>query len=185
MCQVVQDVLHKLKSQGLSVHFPAAFWEHVPVAGTVPPCEEDRVPMDPDCDCTSCYYPESMVVVLRGGVFIHCLQDLIKDCPKWSVDCLICVCISRLHHHHGDAGIIAVLTDVLSYSSRPWTTWWTTCTPREQSHSRRSFLQGPSPWSTSPPWFTTLIGRLTWWNPQMPSNAGTCAQSIGSPLREL
>ena len=31
---------------------------------------------------------------------------------------MICVCISRLHHCHGAAGIIAVLTDVLSYSSR-------------------------------------------------------------------
>ncbi len=33
------------------------------------------------------------------------------------MDHLICVCISRLHHCHRDAGIITVLTDVLSYSS--------------------------------------------------------------------
>ncbi len=118
MHQVVQDVLHELKSQGLGMHFPAASWEHVPVLGTVPLCEEDRVPMDPDCNCTLCYYPESMVIIPRGEVFIQGLQDLIKDYPEWSIDCLIRVCVSRLHHHHGAAGIIAVLTDVLSYSSR-------------------------------------------------------------------
>ena len=82
MHQVIQDVLHESKSQGLSVHFPAVFWQHVPIAGAVPPCEEDRVPVDPDCDCTSCYYPESMVIVLRGEVFIQGLCDLIKVCPK-------------------------------------------------------------------------------------------------------
>ena len=74
--------------------------------------------MDPDCNCTLCYYPESMVIIPRGEVFIQGLQDLIKDYPEWSIDCLIRVCVSRLHHHHGAAGIIAVLTDVLSYSSR-------------------------------------------------------------------
>ena len=113
MHQVIQDVLHELNHQGLSAHFPAVFQECVPVAGTVPPCQEDRVPVDP----MSCYYPESMVVIPRGEVFIHGLQDLIKDHPEWSVDHLICVCVSRLHHHHRAAGIIAVLTDVLSYSS--------------------------------------------------------------------
>ncbi len=112
-----QVMLHKLRSQGLGTHFPAAFWEHVPIAGTVPLCQEDRVPMDPDYNHTSCYFPESMVIVPRGEVFIQGLCDLIKDCPEWNVDHLICVCISRLHHHHRDAGIIAVLTDVLSYSS--------------------------------------------------------------------
>ena len=117
MCQVIWDVLHELKNQGLGAHFPAAFQEHVPVSGTVPLCEEDQVPMDPDCDHTSCYYPEPMVIVLRGEVFIRGLRDLIKDCPEWNVDCLIQVCISRLHHCHRDAGIITVLTDVLSYSS--------------------------------------------------------------------
>ena len=74
--------------------------------------------MDSDCDCMSCYYPESMVIVLRGEVLIWGLWDLIKDHPEWNIDHLIHVCISRLHHHHGDTGIIAVLTDVLSYSSR-------------------------------------------------------------------
>ncbi len=68
--QVMQDMLHELKYQGLSAHFPAAFQEHVPIAGTVPPCEEDRVSVDPDCNHTSCYYPESMVVVPRK-VFIQ------------------------------------------------------------------------------------------------------------------
>ncbi len=110
MHQVIQDVLHKLKSQGLSAHFPAAFQECVSVVGTVPVCQEDRVPMDPDCDHTSCYYPKSMVIIPREEVFIRGLRDLIKDCPKWSINRLIRVCISRLHHHHGAAGIIAVLT---------------------------------------------------------------------------
>ncbi len=118
MHQVMWDVLHKLKSQGLRAHFPAAFQECVSIVGTVPPCQEDRVQVDPDCDCMSCYYPESIVIVLRGEVFIQDLQDLIKDHPKWNIDHLICVCIFRLHHHYRDAGIIAVLTDVLSYSSR-------------------------------------------------------------------
>ena len=27
---MVQDVLHELKNIGFGVHFPAAFWEHVP-----------------------------------------------------------------------------------------------------------------------------------------------------------
>ena len=74
--------------------------------------------MDPDCNCMSCYYPESMVIILRGEVFIWGLQDLINDCPEWSIDHLIHVCVSRLHHCYGAAGIVAVLTDVLSYSSR-------------------------------------------------------------------
>ena len=82
MHQVMRDMLHELKSQGLGVHFPAAFQEHVPVVGTVPLCQEDRVPVDPDCDCMSCYYPESMVIIPRGEVFIQGLQDLIKDHPE-------------------------------------------------------------------------------------------------------
>ncbi len=40
MHQVIQDMLYELKSQGLGVHFP----EHVPIAGTVPPCEEAEFP---------------------------------------------------------------------------------------------------------------------------------------------
>ncbi len=69
--QVVWDMLHELKSQGLGVHFPTTFREYVPISGTVPLCQDDQVPVDPDCDCTSCYYLESMVVVLRGEVFIQ------------------------------------------------------------------------------------------------------------------
>ena len=64
-------MLHELKIQGLGTHFPAAFQECVPIAGTVPLGQEDQVPIDPDCNCTSCYYPESMVVMLRGEVFIQ------------------------------------------------------------------------------------------------------------------
>ncbi len=114
---MVQDILQELKFLRLSVHFPAAFHEAIPAPGTVPLCEEDRIPVEPDEDHTSCYYPESMVVVPRGKVFIRGLHDLIRDCPKWNVDQLICICISQLHHCHGDAGLIAVLTDLLSYSS--------------------------------------------------------------------
>ncbi len=117
MHQVVLDVLHQLKVTGLGVHLPAAFWEAIPTLGTILPCEEDRIPVDPDADHTSCYYPESMVVVPKGKVFIWGLHDLIKDCPKWNMDWLIHVCISWLHHCHGDAGIVAVLMDLLSYSS--------------------------------------------------------------------
>ncbi len=71
MCQVIQDVLHELKNQGLRVHFPADFQECVPISGTIPLCQEDQVPVDPDCDHTSYYYPESMVIVPRGEVFIR------------------------------------------------------------------------------------------------------------------
>ncbi len=71
MHQVIWDMLHELMSQGLGAHFPAAFQECVPIVGTVPPCQEDRVPMDPECDHTSCYYPELMVVIPRGEVFIQ------------------------------------------------------------------------------------------------------------------
>ncbi len=70
MRQAIWDVLHELKTQGLKVHFPAAFEEHVPILGTVPLCQEDQVPIDPDCNCTSCFYPELMVIILRGEVFI-------------------------------------------------------------------------------------------------------------------
>ncbi len=70
MCQMVWDVLHELKFVRLGAHFPATFCEAIPSPGTIPPCEEDRIPMDPDEDCTLCYYPESMVVVPRGKVFI-------------------------------------------------------------------------------------------------------------------
>ena len=117
MHQMVRDVIHELKVAGLGTHLLAMFCEAIPTPGTIPLCKEDRIPVDPDADHMSCYYPESMVVMPRGKVFIRGLHDLIKDQPEWNINRLICVCMSRLHHHHGDMGIVAVLTDLLSYSS--------------------------------------------------------------------
>ncbi len=101
----------------LGAHIPAAFHEPFPAQGTVPLSKEDQIPVTREEDRTACYFPESMVMVPQGEVFIRGLCDLIKDCPEWNVDHLISICISQLYAWHGDAGLAAVLTDVLTYSS--------------------------------------------------------------------
>ncbi len=115
--QVVRDEILKLQAFSLGACLPAAFWEHIPAVGMVPPAEEDRIPLEPSEDKTACYFPESMVIILWGEIFMHRLQDLIKDHPEWNIDRLIKVCVLHLHAQHSNAGLSAVLSDILTYSS--------------------------------------------------------------------
>lgn len=67
---MVQDILYKMHAHRLGAHVPAAFREPVPIPGTVTPSKEDWIPVTLDEDCTTCYFPESMVMVPQGKVFI-------------------------------------------------------------------------------------------------------------------
>ncbi len=115
--RVVQYELYRMQAFGPGSHLPAAFCKHIPALGTVPPSKEDQIPLLLAEDEMACYFPESMVIMPWGKVFIRRLCDLIKDHPEWNMDKLIHVCMLHLHTQHGNAGLSAVLNNILSYSS--------------------------------------------------------------------